>query len=93
MDDTGVNGLRLKCKSVDGEDEAVLTEEGEFGGWKDWTVINNYSDNSIKFVSEARVRVDSTGDKAGITGLEVWMCPVDQGEGDEVMDAIEEGQE
>lgn len=90
MDDTGVNGVRFKCKAHDGESEAVIGEEGEFGGWKSWTVINNYSDNSLKFLKKARVQVDNSGDKAGITGMEIWMCPADQGEGDEVAEVMEE---
>jgi len=44
----------------------------------------------MKVISQARGRSDMSGgtDWAGMTGLSLWMCPVDMGEDDEVLDCI-----
>ena len=87
-DDTGVEGIRFKCKSHDGEDEEIIQYEGDKGEWKNWS---RYTTG--KFISQARARTDLSGgtDWAGMTGLSLWMCPADQGEGEEVDDCISEG--
>ena len=72
-DDSGIEGLKFKCKSMDGSSEEVITHYGRKGEWKNWS---QYVKG--RFVKEARVRMWEQGtDYAGITGLSLWMCPAD----------------
>ena len=46
---------------------------GNFGNWEDWTTYE-----SGKFISQVRIRDYSptVGDNMGLTGLELYVCPV-----------------
>ena len=73
-DDTGVNGLQFKCASFDQEDSGIISYQGQYGRWNEWTEINYGS-----FISQITYKYDDSEDldDSGITGIKIKVCEVD----------------